>query len=236
MSDAPESLGVPDSADAPISAKLPARKYKCDEITVTYQPRRCTHVGECMLRAPSVFNTWELPWVQVKNGTVAEIVEAIERCPTGALHYERTDGGSQEQPCPTNVVFVSRNGPYYVSGNLEIVMPDGSILTETRASLCRCGVSTNRPFRDNSHREVRFRDPGMHVPEMDVALELPPNEKLRITPHRNGNLHFEGAFEIRDATGTVIAQRAEEWLCRCGHSGNKPFCDSTHKRIGFKTE
>lgn len=216
--------------------ELPSRKYRRDEITVTYQPRRCTHVGECLRRAPKVFNTWEQPWVQVENGSVAEIVEAVERCPTGALHHERTDGGAPEQPRPVNTVFVSRNGPYYVRGDLEIVMPDGGIVAETRASLCRCGASANRPFCDNAHREINFRDAGLHAVKVGDRDALPTHQKLRITPQRNGNFHFEGPFELQTAQGAVIEHTSEEWLCRCGASSNKPYCDNTHKKIGFKTD
>ena len=39
--------------------------------------------------------------------------------------------------------------------------------------------------------------------------------------------------EIRDAAGELIARRTAAELCRCGASGNKPFCDSSHERIGF---
>ena len=213
-----------------------ARSYKRDEITVTYQPRRCTHVAECLRRAPNVFNTWEQPWVQVDNGTIDEIVDAVERCPTGALHYERTDGGAQEMPRATNVVFVARHGPYYVRGDLEIVMPDGSVLQETRAALCRCGASQSRPFCDNAHREIQFRDSGVHQPEANAQNALSQNQKLKITPQPNGNLKFEGAFEIRDVMGQIIFRGERRRLCRCGASANKPFCDDAHERIGFKTE
>jgi|SRR5581483_3857093 CDGSH-type Zn-finger protein/uncharacterized Fe-S cluster protein YjdI len=214
-----------------------ARKYTRAEITVTYQPRRCTHVAECLRRAPNVFDTWNQPWVQVENGTVDEIVNAIAHCPTGALHYERTDGGPQEEPRAINVVLVSRNGPYYVRGDLEIVMPDGSIWRETRAALCRCGASQNKPFCDNSHRTSGFQDDGLPAVEASATeTELPLHQKLRITPNADGNLTLQGAFEIRDARGEVIARANEEWLCRCGASGTKPYCDSTHKRIGFRTE
>lgn len=193
-------------------------------------------MGECLRRAPQVFNTWEQPWVRVENGTVDEIVEAVERCPTGALHYESSDGSPLEQPQAINTVFVARNGPYYLRGDLEIVMHDGSILRETRASLCRCGASENRPFCDNAHRAARFFDPGTHVPVENADSPMATGGKLRITPQPNGSLRFEGTFELKDAMGQVIFKGEREWLCRCGGSGNKPFCDSTHKRNGFSTE
>ena len=173
--------------------------------------------------------------MQVENGTVQEIVEAVERCPTGALHYERTDGGAQEQPHAVNRILVSRNGPYYVRGDLEIVMPDGSVLRETRVALCRCGASQNKPFCDNAHRESEFRDPGLCAPQVNAQAEPVSGQKLRITPQPNGNLELEGAFEILDAAGQVIARKEQEWLCRCGASNYKPFCDSTHKKIAFQS-
>lgn len=160
----------------------------------------------------------------------------VERCPTGSLHYERTDGGAPEQPRPVNTITVSRNGPYYVRGNLEIVMPDGEILEETRASICRCGASTSMPFCDNTHRDISFRDAGQHAPEANAQDELPLNQKLRLTPNANGNLKLEGPFELRGANGQVITHDDKQWLCRCGASADKPFCDSTHKKIGFTTD
>ena len=60
----------------------------------------------------------------------------------------------------------------------------------------------------------------------------------KITVRNNGSLRIEGDFEICDAEGGVfdLAGRTSVGLCRCGHSENKPFCDGTHKKVGFQSE
>ena len=60
----------------------------------------------------------------------------------------------------------------------------------------------------------------------------------RIVPGNNGPLRIEGDFEILDPEGKLfgLAGRTAISLCRCGHSANKPFCDGTHKTIGFQDE
>ena len=58
---------------------------------------------------------------------------------------------------------------------------------------------------------------------------------VRITPYPNGPYLVRGIFEISDVDGGVIARRRKTVaLCRCGHSQTKPFCDGTHKAIGFR--
>ncbi len=56
-----------------------------------------------------------------------------------------------------------------------------------------------------------------------------------ITVNSNGSLRVEGDFIIRDREGNEygLSGRTVVSLCRCGHSQNKPFCDGTHKHIGF---
>ncbi len=53
----------------------------------------------------------------------------------------------------------------------------------------------------------------------------------RITVNSNGSLKIEGDFEIVDKNGNVydLAGRTIISICRCGMSGNKPFCDGSHK-------
>jgi len=61
---------------------------------------------------------------------------------------------------------------------------------------------------------------------------------MKITVINNGPLRVEGEFSIGDAAGGQfgLGGRAVISLCRCGHSENKPFCDGSHKRVGFQSE
>ncbi len=63
-------------------------------------------------------------------------------------------------------------------------------------------------------------------------------EATKITVSKNGPLRIEGDFVILDAEGATfdLAGRKAIALCRCGHSENKPFCDGSHKRVGFQSE
>jgi len=56
-----------------------------------------------------------------------------------------------------------------------------------------------------------------------------------IKPQNNGPYHAKGKFKIVTEGGREIAFDGDEaWLCRCGQSANKPFCDGSHKKAGFK--
>jgi len=59
----------------------------------------------------------------------------------------------------------------------------------------------------------------------------------RLTVLSNGSLRVEGDFEIVDMEGRPfgLGGRTRVSLCRCGQSKNKPFCDGSHKTIGFES-
>jgi CDGSH-type Zn-finger protein len=59
----------------------------------------------------------------------------------------------------------------------------------------------------------------------------------KITIRNNGSLRVEGDFELYDMDGKKfdLAGQTSISLCRCGQSSDKPFCDSTHKKIGFQS-
>jgi CDGSH-type Zn-finger protein len=57
----------------------------------------------------------------------------------------------------------------------------------------------------------------------------------RITPYRDGPYIVRGDFELTDQDGkTIEPGRGTIALCRCGRSQIRPFCDGTHKLIGFR--
>ena len=64
-----------------------------------------------------------------------------------------------------------------------------------------------------------------------------PDAPARITPYRNGPYLVRGPFTIVDQDGNEIeVKRPVVALCRCGRSQIRPFCDGTHKAIGFRAE
>jgi CDGSH-type Zn-finger protein len=58
---------------------------------------------------------------------------------------------------------------------------------------------------------------------------------VTIKARANGPYKIEGPVRIVDAEGRefVIPEGETIALCRCGHSGTKPFCDKSHRRVGF---
>jgi CDGSH-type Zn-finger protein len=52
---------------------------------------------------------------------------------------------------------------------------------------------------------------------------------------KNGPYLVNGEIELKNADGKTIPTKDKSCaLCRCGQSGNKPFCDGTHGKTGFK--
>ena len=211
-------------------------RYEGGGIAVTYEARRCIHAEECVHGLPAVFDPKRKPWVDAKAGLADEVARVIERCPTGALQYERRDGGPQEAAPPKNTVRVAADGPLYLHGRVRVNDAGGqSVVRDTRVALCRCGQSALKPFCDGSHTRAGFKDAGaVPKPQVQADATKAGDGALTVLCQADGSLAVSGEFELRDAKGAAIARGNAAWLCRCGGSGNKPFCDGTHKKIGFK--
>ena len=137
----------------------PARVYVGNGIEVSWEPRLCIHTRNCVRNLGSVFDPERKPWVDPSAADPDAVAAAVETCPTGALHYHRTDGGLQEQAEPEMRVTPWRNGPLVLRGRIRIYDREGRLLREdTRVALCRCGASANKPFCDGSHERVGFDD------------------------------------------------------------------------------
>jgi len=149
------------------------RTYRGAAIEVTFDLDLCTHIGECLRRAPAVFELRRRPWILPDAASADEIAKVVERCPSGALQYRRVDGGPEERGPEPAVVTPMRNGPLLVRGRVEVRREDGTLEVLPRASLCRCGGSLNKPFCDNTHLRNGFRAPGevFHIELSPVRLQ-----------------------------------------------------------------
>ena len=59
--------------------------------------------------------------------------------------------------------------------------------------------------------------------------------EVRIKPLKNGPLEVSGQVVMVDQTGDAKPAGEDPiYLCRCGQSANKPFCDGSHTKAGFK--
>ncbi len=213
-----------------------SRQYDGDGIRVGYDARRCIHAAECVRGLPEVFDPERRPWIQPRGAAADRLAEVVMRCPSGALTFERLDGGAAEEAAPENVLRVTPAGPIYASGRLVLLDAEHRELgPETRAAFCRCGASRNKPYCDGRHTEIGFTDPG----RLGRATVRPPEEEgspdLRVRLRSDGPLVLEGAFTVLAADGQTAAASGGA-MCRCGASKNKPFCDGSHREIGFEAD
>ncbi len=67
---------------------METREYsKNKDITVLWTAEKCIHAGICVKMLPKVYNPREKPWIKPENATKEELINEIDRCPSGALGY-----------------------------------------------------------------------------------------------------------------------------------------------------
>jgi CDGSH-type Zn-finger protein/uncharacterized Fe-S cluster protein YjdI len=204
------------------------RVTRGERIEIGFDMARCIHARNCFLKLPQVFDPSRRPWIDPEAAHPEEIAAMVRTCPSGALTYRRVDGGLDETPPGVNRVAVLENGPLAFAGDLVV---DGERMV--RATLCRCGKSANKPFCDYAHVEAGFAATGEPATQAPGTESATRGGVLEIVPQENGSLRVTGAVEVVSGTGHRIAVRDRVFLCRCGQSKTKPFCDGSHKAAGF---
>ncbi len=202
------------------------------QLTVRFEGSRCIHSRTCVLGRPDVF----LPnapgqWIHPDAASAETVAALVQQCPSGALTYQRLDGGEQETAPCVNVVRIGENGPLAFHAELHLQGEEPRF----RATLCRCGASSKKPFCDSAHVRVGFTATGEPRTQESPGLEE-RSGPLAVTPLPNGPLLVEGNLEVVSGTGRMVSRTRKAAFCRCGASANKPFCDGSHARVGFRSE
>jgi CDGSH-type Zn-finger protein/uncharacterized Fe-S cluster protein YjdI len=237
-------LPAPSSAP-PVAAIAPARPeiaapsgdgsgietVESEGLSLIFEGKRCIHSRLCVTGAPEVFlANVEGPWIHPEAMAAEELAAIARSCPSGAIRYRRKDGHPDEAVPPVNLLAIRENGPYAVRADIRL---DGKP-DFYRATLCRCGASKNKPYCDGSHHAAEFTASGEPA-SGETAMLAVRDGALSIDPQLDGPLQVRGNLEITSGTGRVVARLQSARLCRCGGSQNKPFCDGSHARNGFRS-
>jgi CDGSH-type Zn-finger protein/uncharacterized Fe-S cluster protein YjdI len=208
---------------------MTVEKHESEHGTLYFDGQKCIHSRNCVLNRPDVFvPNVDGEWIHPENADAGELQALAEACPSGAIRF---DCHHKPDKAPlVNTLHVRENGPYAVKA--AIVLDNES--QGSRLTLCRCGASRHKPYCDGSHSEAGFKATGEPQAKESVVLAERHGE-LNITPVKDGPLKVDGNLEICAGTGHTINRVESAFLCRCGASQNKPYCDGSHVKIGFKS-
>lgn len=64
-----------------------AREYSNGEVTIVWKQNLCIHSAKCAKGLPNVFQPKEKPWIKTNNATSEELMNQVNKCPSGALSF-----------------------------------------------------------------------------------------------------------------------------------------------------
>jgi CDGSH-type Zn-finger protein/uncharacterized Fe-S cluster protein YjdI len=204
------------------------------DVTVTFDGKRCVHSRNCVLGHPEVFvPNVKGEWIFPDAATAETVLHIGINCPSGAIRVARNDGTGTSEVAPVvNTVRLRENGPLALEAPM---MVRGIAGESVRATLCRCGASKNKPYCDGSHAEAGFVASGEAEAKASEPLAA-RDGTVEVQPLKDGPLKIAGNMEIVSGTGKTLNRVTQTFLCRCGASKNKPYCDGSHKAAGFTAD
>lgn len=133
------------------------REYSGKDMVVVFNLGVCSHSAICLRSLPNVFDTAKRPWINVDGGSVKDIIETIEKCPSGALSYKI--GSRRYQDLDREpAIRIRPNGPFNVVGGIALKdVNKAEPESREHYCLCRCGTSKNKPFCDGNHGVNHFK-------------------------------------------------------------------------------
>jgi CDGSH-type Zn-finger protein/uncharacterized Fe-S cluster protein YjdI len=205
---------------------------KGKHVTIRFDASRCIHSRNCVLSHPDVYvPNVKGEWLHPDAASVEAVLHTGLNCPSSAIQVFCNDGTGSSNHAPlVNTLRIRENGPYAIEAELLI---GGHAQEAPRATLCRCGQSRNKPFCDGSHTAAGFAATG-EPPTANSETLAVRTGSVNVQPTPNGPLRVSGNLELVSGTGRTINKVTETYLCRCGHSKNKPYCDGSHKAAGFQ--
>lgn len=69
--------------------KEEAKEYSNGDVTVVWKATKCQHAAECVRNSPKVFRPKERPWIDVTQASSDELIQTVDKCPSGALSHFR---------------------------------------------------------------------------------------------------------------------------------------------------
>ena len=133
--------------------------YRGKKITIYDDRAICAHSARCTDNLASVFKYGSEPWIDPDGASVEAIIDAVRKCPSGALSYAVNDVEAQPQQRAPGI-NVTKDGPYAVVGAIPLAGQGSDAIAATECyTLCRCGGSKNKPFCDGTHWSIGFSDP-----------------------------------------------------------------------------
>ncbi len=116
----------------------------------------CAEAGFCGTRLTKV---WQMIERTGDPEVRARLVRMVSNCPSGRLEVELESGEKFEPEYRPSIATVP-DGPLWVRGGIPIEAPDGFVYElRNRVTLCRCGLSKNKPFCDGAHSPAGFKAP-----------------------------------------------------------------------------
>lgn len=204
--------------------------HETREGTLSFDGKKCIHSRHCVLSRPDVFvPDGGADWIHPEHADLCALRALAENCPSGAIQFVEHDKAVRKPR--VNTLRVCENGPYALKADIRMAGEE----RQTRLTLCRCGASKNRPYCDNSHIAAGFTATG--EPPAQPSEPLAQRDgPVTVSPLQDGPLQIDGNLELCSGTGRTVDRVQQVFLCRCGASKNKPYCDGSHQQIGFNSD